>query len=387
MADKDTLKTTPLTGLNKALGGTMVDFAGYQMPLQFPSGIVAEHLHVREKAGLFDVSHMGPCILSLPERGGPDAHEKISAMFEPLVCGDIKGLAPGEMRYTLLLNEDGGILDDLMVARPFDPDAQGLLYIVVNAATKEADFARISKACTGAELHRLDDEMALLALQGPAARRVMSAIVPEAADMIFMTVKHINIEGVSGGACAVTCSGYTGEDGYEILVPAADAEGFAKRLLDHPDVAPIGLGARDSLRLEAGLCLYGHDMDETRSPVEANLTWAVSKSRREAAEFPGSKRILFQIENGADQKRVGLKLVDKAPAREGAEIATKSGEVVGVVTSGGHGHWVGAPVAMGYVARQYASLGAELDVIVRGKPRAAIVTRMPFMKQNYYRGQ
>lgn len=381
--NKAELKTTPLTSLHRSLGATMVDFAGYDMPLQYPGGIVGEHRQVRERAGLFDVSHMGPAFLELPGAGeGDAAHAKVAALFEPLVCGDIVGLAPGEMRYTLLLNEQGGIMDDLMVARPLEDGAQGGLYIVVNAATKEADFEHILACCVGAELNRADDG-ALIALQGPAARRVLSEIAPKSANMTFMTSSRIMIDAVE---CVVSCSGYTGEDGYEILVPASEAEALARRLLDHPDVAPIGLGARDSLRLEAGLCLYGHDMDETKTPVEASLTWAVSKARRERADFPGASKILEQIEKGADMRRVGLKLADKAPAREGAEIATRDGEVIGVITSGGHGHFAGFPVAMGYVPRTYAAIGTELDILVRNKPRAASVARMPFVQQNYFRG-
>ena len=388
-ASHATLKTTPLTGLHQSLGATMVDFAGYSMPLQYPGGIVGEHMQVREKAGLFDVSHMGPCLLGLPKAmrdslEGDEAHQAICALFEPLVCGDLAGLKPGEMRYTLLLADDGGILDDLMVARPLDDDAQGWLYIVVNAATKDADFQRILDKCPDAELRRLDDQAALLALQGPAARRVLSQILPETADMTFMTVERLFLDGTP---CIVTCSGYTGEDGYEILIGSEHAEPFAKRLLEHDGVAAIGLGARDSLRLEAGLCLYGHDMDETKTPVEASLTWAVSKQRREKADFPGAGKILQQIADGASMRRVGFRLLDKAPAREGAQIATRTGEVIGIITSGGHGHFAGFPVAMGYVPRTYAAVGTELDILVRNKPRAAVVTRMPFVQQNYYRGK
>ncbi len=381
--DTKDLKTTPLTALHRELGATMVDFAGYSMPVQYPSGVVAEHHHVREKAGLFDVSHMGPALLMAAELGGGDeAHARICSIFEPLVCGDLASLSPGELRYTLLLDENGGILDDLIVSRPGSAGFQGALYIVVNAGCKEADFARIEAACTGAKLVR-SDMNGLLALQGPAARKVLIELAPKLKDLVFMTSASVEILGAS---CIVTCSGYTGEDGFEILVPAADAERLARRLLEHPDVAPIGLGARDSLRLEAGLCLYGHDMDQLKTPVEASLTWAVSKSRRARADFPGAARILAQIENGADVKRVGLKLLDKAPAREGAAIALKNGDEIGVVTSGGPGLTYGAPIAMGYVPRPFSAIGTEVDIIVRNKPRAAVVTRMPFVKQSYFRG-
>ncbi len=362
----------------------MVDFAGYSMPIQFESGIIPEHHQVREKCGLFDVSHMGPAFLKLEDTtlSGDAAHAKISGIFEQLVCGDIAGLAPGEMRYTLLLNEDGGILDDLMVTRPAAPEEQGSLYIVVNAGCKEDDFALIADKCGGAVLERVD-ENALIAVQGPKTRAVMAEYAPALSDMVFMTAKRVDVRGVN---CLVSCSGYTGEDGYEILVPAEHAETISKTLLENADIAPIGLGARDSLRLEAGLCLYGHDMDENKTPIEASLTWAVSKVRRSEADFPGAEKILSQIENGAEMKRIGLELVDKAPAREGAEIATKDGEVIGVITSGGHGHTAGKPVAMGYVQRAYMQAGTELDILVRNKPRAAIVTKMPFVKQNYFRG-
>ena len=380
---KAPLKTTPLTALHQSLGASMVDFAGYNMPLQYPGGIVAEHRQVRERAGLFDVSHMGPCFLGLENAGAGDAaHEAICNLFEPLVCGDIRSLKPGEMRYTLLLNEEGGILDDLIVTRPLADEEQGWLYIVVNAGTKEEDFALIEERCAPAVLKRADDQ-SLVALQGPAARRVMAELSPEAAELVFMTSRVTEVNGVR---CRVSCSGYTGEDGFEILVEAQSAEALTQKLLEHSEVAPIGLGARDSLRLEAGLCLYGHDMDATKTPIEASLTWAVAKPRRERADFPGAQKILDQIANGVESRRVGLTLIDKAPAREGAAIATKDGESVGVITSGGHGHFVGQPVAMGYVPRAYAAVGTELDVIVRNKARAAVVTRTPFVPQNYYRG-
>ncbi|ACT58743.1 glycine cleavage system T protein [Hirschia baltica ATCC 49814] len=382
------LKLTPLSKLNHSMGGKMVDFAGYSMPIQFDSGIIPEHHHVREKCGLFDVSHMGPAFLKLEEMGsetaltGDAAHAKIAGIFEQLVCGDIAGLAPGEMRYTLLLNDDGGILDDLMVTRPFAPEEQGCLYIVVNAGCKEEDFALISEKCEGAVLERADDN-ALIAVQGPLTRKLMAKYAPQLADMVFMTAKRVDVCGVN---CLASCSGYTGEDGYEILVPAEHAETITKTLLEDSGIAPIGLGARDSLRLEAGLCLYGHDMDTSKTPIEASLTWAVSKVRRDEADFPGGEKIIAQIENGTDMKRIGLTLIDKAPAREGSEIATKDGKIIGVITSGGHGHTAGKPVAMGYVQRGYTQAGTELDVLVRNKPRAAVVSRMPFVKQNYYRG-
>jgi aminomethyltransferase len=376
------LKKTPLHALHVRLGARMVDFAGYDMPVQYPEGIMAEHNWTRTHAGLFDVSHMGPCFLTLPQLGGPDAHESISEIFEPLVCADVRGLAPGEQKLTLLLNEEGGILDDLMVARPFEEQRQGTLYIVVNAGTKEADFARIAAhAGDSARLSRADNH-ALLALQGPEAGAVMADLAPATKDMMFMQLRHIDIDGQS---CCISRSGYTGEDGFEILFPAEKADAFAQRLLSDSRVKPIGLGARDSLRLEAGMCLYGHDIDTTKTPVTAALAWTVSKARRERGDFPGAARILKELKDGPAARRVGIRPLGRAPAREGAEIQSAEGQVLGVVTSGGFGPTVNGPVAMGYVAASHAKTSTPLKLIVRGKALDAEVAALPFVPHKYKR--
>ncbi|MFY8031008.1 MAG: glycine cleavage system aminomethyltransferase GcvT, partial [Devosia sp.] len=312
MADETSdanLKTVVLNDKHIAAGGRMVPFSGYALPVQYPTGIMAEHKWTREHAGLFDVSHMGPSFLTLTERSGDDArdHAAIAALIEPLICGDIAGLAPGQVRYTLLLNDAGGALDDLMVAR--SPRFAGALYIVVNAGTKEGDFARIAAAAgNGAEFRRVDDN-ALLALQGPEAVAVLETLVPGVADLAFM---HYAPFQWGEEQLIISRSGYTGEDGYEILCSPRHAPALWDALLADERVKPIGLGARDSLRLEAGLPLYGHDLDETVSPTEAGLKFAVSKRRREAADFPGAARILKEFAGDLSRVRVGL-LVDGAP--------------------------------------------------------------------------
>lgn len=362
----ETLHRTPLYDLHVELGGKMVPFAGYEMPVQY-EGIMAEHKHTREAAGLFDVSHMGQA------RVTGDA-----GALEALITADLSQLGQGEQKYTLLLNEEGGIMDDLMVSRP---DTHGF-FIVVNAATKGADFAHMrDRFGRQAELIELNDR-ALLALQGPKAGAVMEEICPEAAKLTFMQAGRFEIDGAE---VFISRSGYTGEDGFEISIPDNRAEEIARKLLDDDRVKPIGLGARDSLRLEAGLCLYGHDMDETTTPVEAALTWAVAKSRREKADFPGARKILKQIEDKPGKKRVGFQLKDKAPAREGAEIA-RDGEVVGVVTSGGFAPTLGAPIGMGYVPVELARPGTEIDILVRGKARPAEIVKMPVVEHRFYRG-
>jgi len=362
-----TLFKTPLHALHVELGGKMVPFAGYDMPVQYPLGIMGEHKHTREKAGLFDVSHMGQA-----------RYKGDEAALEALITADLTAISAGEQKYTLLLNETGGIRDDLMVSRP---DGEGI-FLVVNAATKDHDFALIENATAGkGELTRIEDR-ALLALQGPAAKDVMERFCPQACKMVFMQCGAFTLDGAE---VLVSRSGYTGEDGFEISVHEDDAERIARLLIDQPEVEPIGLGARDSLRLEAGLCLYGHDMDETRTPVEASLIWALSKTRRERGDFPGADVVAAQIEAKTCQKRVGLTL-SGAPAREGAEIASKDGDVIGIVTSGGFGPTVNGPVAMGYVDRQYMQPGTEVDILVRGKARPAKIVKMPFVPANFYRG-
>ncbi|MEC9250184.1 MAG: glycine cleavage system aminomethyltransferase GcvT [Pseudomonadota bacterium] len=363
----DTLLKTPLHGLHVELGGKMVPFAGYDMPVQYPLGIMGEHKHCRAKAGLFDVSHMGQARYVGDE-----------AALEALITADLSALGAGEQKYTLLLNDKGGIRDDLMVSRP----AGEGLFLVVNAATKTEDFALIEAATAGkGTLTRIEDR-ALLALQGPEAKDVMARLCPAACEMVFMQCGAFELDGVE---VLISRSGYTGEDGFEISIPEADATRIAKLLLAQDEVEAIGLGARDSLRLEAGLCLYGHDMDENRTPVEASLIWAMAKTRRERGDFPGAAVIAQQIQDKTCQKRIGLRL-EGAPAREGAEIADKDGNIIGIVTSGGFGPTIEGPVAMGYIDRAFMAEGTEVDLIVRGRARAATVTKMPFVPNNFYRG-
>lgn len=379
-AASEDLKRTPLYALNVELGGKIVPFAGYEMPVQFPTGILKEHLHTRASAGLFDVSHMGQAILHLEGKGG---HDDIAAAFETLVPGELKALKPGQIRYTLLLNDQGGIRDDLMATRPFAPEEAGTLFLVVNAGTKEADFAHIAAALKGrVRVERLEDR-ALIALQGPKAFEVLERIVPGVATMGFMTMRKFQWERQT---LFISRSGYTGEDGYEISVPGAMATAFARVLLADSDVLPIGLGARDSLRLEAGLCLYGHDIDEATTPVEADLTWAIGKRRKLEKGFPGDARILDEMFNGAKRLRVGIRPEGKAPAREGTEIVNAEGAVIGRITSGGFGPSVNGPVAMGYVSPQYAKDGTALGLKVRTQVLPARVVPMPFVPKRFYKG-
>lgn len=360
------LLKTPLHALHVELGAKMVPFAGYDMPVQYPAGVKAEHLHTRAKAGLFDVSHMGQVTLT-----GADAARDL----ERLVPGDLDGLAVGQMRYSMFTNEAGGILDDLMVCRIED----GLM-VVVNAACKDADIAHM-RANLSSEITVLEDR-ALIALQGPGAEAALSALAPAAATLSFMTGAEMDVDGAT---CFVTRSGYTGEDGYEISVPADQADALARKLLAQNDVEPIGLGARDSLRLEAGLCLYGHDIDETTTPVEAALTWSIGKRRREEGGFPGAEIILDQIKNGAPRKRVGILPEGRAPAREGTEIQAPDGTSIGTITSGGFGPSLEAPLAMGYVTTGHAAAGSALNVVVRGKALPAKTAKMPFVPNGYKR--
>ena len=369
----ETLKTTPLHALHVELGAKMVPFAGYDMPVQYPAGVLAEHLHTREAAGLFDVSHMGQAFLR-----GPD-HATVAAALEALVPGDIRDLAVGAMRYTLFLNDKGGIRDDFMATRMKE---DGVLYLVVNAACKDADFAHLEvNLPAGVTLERMPTR-GLLALQGPKAAEVLARLAPDAPSLGFMTCTEIDVAGVP---CLVSRAGYTGEDGYEISIPAEETVALAKKLFAEAEVKPIGLGARDSLRLEAGLCLYGHDIDEATTPVEAGLTWTIAKRRREEANFPGAKIILDQIANGAARKRVGFLPEGKAPAREGTEITDASGRKIGVVTSGGYGPTVGGPIAMGYVETASAKVDTAIDLMVRGKGRPAKVAPMPFVTKRFHK--
>ncbi len=366
----DTLKITPLDALNRELGARMVPFAGYAMPVQYPAGILTEHLHCRAKAGLFDVSHMGQATLS-----GPGA----IAALERLIPGDIQGLKPGRQRYSMLTTETGGILDDFMVARIGEDE----LFLVVNAGCKEADFAHIGADLpAGVTLVRHEDR-ALVALQGPDAAKVFARLAPDSATMSFMDVRDFEIAGI--GRVRASRSGYTGEDGFEISVPGDTAEAFVRRLLAEPEVAPVGLGARDSLRLEAGLPLYGNDIDTTTTPVEAGLTFAINKRRKMAWDFAGGPAIRDQLDNGPTRRRVGILPEGRAPARGGTEIVDAQGNVIGTVTSGGFGPTVNGPIAMGYVDRAHATDGTAVALMVRGKALPARIVAMPFTPHRYAR--
>jgi len=376
----ETLKRTPLYDLHVEHGAKMVPFAGYEMPVQF-EGVKPEHLWTRAEAGLFDVSHMGPCFLFLKDGlGESGAHEKIAAAMERLVPSNIAILKPGQGRLSVLLNEEGGILDDLIITRM--PGIDGMLYIVVNGAVKAQDWALIEdKLSDVARLQKADDRI-LMALQGPKAEAVLVDHFPEAADLTFMRCAYLQ---KGDEKIMLSRSGYTGEDGYELLLPNNEyGIGLVKALLEDARVKPIGLGARDSLRLEAGLCLYGHDMDPSRDPIEADLGWVIQKSRRERADFPGAERILKAFSEGPAEKRVGIQPLERAPAREGTEIHV-NGERVGTVTSGGFGPSVDRPIAMGYVRADLTEPGTKIDLMVRGKARAAEVCALPFVQPNYKR--
>ena len=370
------LLTTPLNALHLELGARMVPFAGYSMPVQYPAGLMAEHLHTRAQAGLFDVSHMGQLRLI-----GPDA----AAAFETLMPVDVIDLPVGKQRYGLLLNEAGGIIDDLMFLR-VGPDE---IFVIVNGACKVGDIAHIqAQIGQRCQVVPLPDQ-ALLALQGPQAAAVLARLTPGAAQLVFMTGARLAI---AGADCLVTRSGYTGEDGFEISVPAAQAEALARTLLAQPEVQPIGLGARNSLRLEAGLCLYGNDLDVTTTPVEAGLNWAMQKVRRSggarAGGFIGADVVLAQLDNPASltRQRVALIAQERVPVREPAVLENLDGQHIGHVTSGLLSPTLNQPIALAYVQPDYAALGTELFAIVRGKPVPMVVAPTPFVPTRYYRG-
>jgi glycine cleavage system T protein (aminomethyltransferase) len=368
------LKKTPLNALHRSLGAKMVEFAGYDMPVQFPLGVLKEHLHTREKAGLFDVSHMGQAAIV-----GPD-HETAAKALETLVPGEIQKLGAGRQRLTVLLNDSGGILDDLMVSRSH---TDGRLNIVVNGACKEADYAYLDERLPeNVKLERFDTR-GLLALQGPKASEVLAKHAPAAADIKFMRFAEMQIGDITA---TVTRGGYTGEDGFEISTRQEDTEKLAKLLLAHPDVESIGLGARDSLRLEAGMCLYGHDLTPEISPVEGNIAFTIGKRRRIEGGFAGAERILHELAEGPARLRVGILPEGRAPAREGVEIQSTDGNVIGVVTSGGFGPTLGGPVVMGYVDMNHCATGTDIQLMVRGKALPARVVDMPFVPHNYFRG-
>ena len=370
------LLTTPLHALHLELGARMVAFAGYSMPVQYPSGLVAEHLHTRQAAGLFDVSHMGQ--LRLVGRGA-------AAALESLMPVDVIDLPVGKQRYGLLLHETGGILDDLMLFNK----GLGEIFAIVNGACKVADFAYI-EAQIGRHCQVLPQpEQALLALQGPLAGAALARLAPDTAALVFMSGGDFSMAGCD---CFVTRSGYTGEDGFEISVPAAQVETLARALLAQPEVKPVGLGARNSLRLEAGLCLYGNDMDTTTTPPEAALTWAIPKVRRtggaRAGGFPGADLVLAQIDNPArlTRKRVALRATERVPVRGPATLENMDGQHIGQVTSGLLSPSLNQPIAMGYVQPDYAAVGTELFALVRGKPVPMVVVATPLVPTHYYRG-
>jgi aminomethyltransferase len=374
-SQEEQLLHTPLHGLHLELGARMVPFAGYSMPVQYPAGLMAEHHQTRNSAGLFDVSHMGQLRLV-----GGDA----AAAFETLMPVDVIGLAPGKQRYGLLLTEDGTIIDDLMfVNRGRD------LFVIVNGACKVGDIAHI-KARIGMRCEVMPmPERALLALQGPKAVEALKRLVPDVDKLVFMTGGDFKWEGAD---LFVTRSGYTGEDGFEISVHKSRADAFARALLAQPEVKPVGLGARNSLRLEAGLCLYGNDIDTTTTPVEAALNWAMQKVRRTGGEraggFPGAAKVLGQLDGTVplERKRVGLVALDRVPVREHTELRDAQGNKIGEVTSGLLGPTTNQPVAMGYVPPAQAAIGTRIDAIVRGKPVPMHVAAMPFVPNRYHRG-
>lgn len=363
---------TPLYDLHIDMGGKMVPFAGYDMPVQYTSmGVMKEHLHTRTHAGLFDVSHMGQALLTCTS-GDP------AKALERLVPSDVVGLGHGKQRYTVLLNDQGGIIDDLMVARLDD----STLLLVVNAACKDNDFAYIAQKLADASLTRMDDR-ALLALQGPKAESVLAAIIPAVTDMMFMDVLQTTWNGVH---LYISRSGYTGEDGFEISVPAERADEFARLLLKNPACALIGLGARDSLRLEAGLCLYGHDITTANTPVDANLKWTIAKRRREEKSFPAADSILASIASGTKQVRVGIKPQGRAPVREGVTLHDADGAQIGVVTSGGFGPTFEGPIAMGYVDATHSKADTTIYANVRGQQLPCTVSALPFVPTRYKKG-
>jgi len=367
------LHTTPLHALHLELGAKMAGFAGYDMPIHYPLGVLGEHNHTRKAAGLFDVSHMGQARLVANDKGA-----SASALFERLTPAALTTLKPNHMRYGLLTNEQGGIIDDLMMSHIDDG-----LWLVINAADKQAKFAYLSEHLADKAVLEIA-ECALLALQGPQAADILAQIFPEVMDLRFMQTAYVVWQ---GAPVLLSRCGYTGEDGFEISLPAELGEEFARLLLAQQGVAPVGLGARDSLRLEAGLCLYGQDIDATTTPIEADLAWTVSKQRLQAGDFLGADIIKAQLATGAARKRVGIAPQTRAPARTGTQIQNMKDEPIGQVTSGGFAPSLNAPIAMGYVATDYAALDTELNLLVRGNAMPAKITTLPFVAHNYYRSR
>ena len=373
MSTVDNIKATALYDLHLQLGGKMVPFAGYQMPVQYPMGIIKEHSHTRNQAGLFDVSHMGQVVVS---------GVGTTAALEKLVPVDVGGLSLNKQSYALFTNAQGGVEDDLMITRWGDEE----YFLVVNAACKDKDIAYLCANLPNSTVKPLTDR-GLIALQGPMAKDVMANLAPQVNELVFMTGCWASIAGVD---CHVTRSGYTGEDGFEISIANDDLTKVTQLLLDDDRVEAIGLGARDALRLEAGLCLYGHDITEQTTPIEASLNWSISPSRRiggaKQGGFPGADIILPQFQQMPAKKRVGLLVEGRSPIREGVELVNELGESIGSVTSGGFGASVGAPVAMGYVHSEYSQIGTVIQALLRGKPVAVTVAKLPFVQQRYYRG-
>ena len=367
MADETPSKRTPLYDLHIELDGKMVEFAGWDMPVQYPDGIIAEHTQCREKAVLFDVSHMGQVILK---------GDTAARALEALVPSVIDGLKPGAARYTVFTNEAGGILDDLIVSNVGED-----LFAVVNASMRDQDITHMRANLDGVDVIELTDR-ALVAVQGPSAEAVVAALAPQAADLTFMETTEADM---LGAACRISRLGYTGEDGFEISMPDERAVEITRALLDHEDCAPAGLGARDSLRLEAGLCLYGNDIDTETSPVEAQIRWIIQKRRREEGGFPGAERILRDLADGPARKLVGIKPDGRAPARHGVEITGPDGSKIGDVTSGGFGPTLGGPLSMGYVTSAHAEPGSAINLLVRSKAMPATVVALPFVAHNYKR--
>jgi aminomethyltransferase len=374
-AQTEDLHKTPLYDTHVNWGGRMVGFAGYAMPVQY-KGVIAEHEQTRTAASLFDVSHMGQVIVT-----GPD-HETTARALETLMPGDLVGLNLGEMRYTLLLNDEGGIEDDLIVTRPAEDGTDGVLMIVFNAGRKDHDVAILREKLDSSIKIETFWDKALMALQGPKAADVLARYCDLPSKLSFMNAAATTIEGMD---VYVSRSGYTGEDGFELSVSADDAVKLAELLVSNDEVEPAGLGARDSLRLEAGLCLYGHDMDDKRDPISAGLIFAIGKGRRVEGGFAGAPVVQKIIKDGASEKRVGVKFEGRLPVREGAEIVDENGAKIGVVTSGTFGPTIGAPVAFAYVPKDKAALGTELTAMVRGKPVKGVVEKLPFTPANYVR--
>lgn len=366
-------RRTSLYDEHLKLGARMVPFAGYDMPVQYPAGILAEHNWTRESAGLFDVSHMGQCLVT------GESFEAVARAMEALVPADVLGLGPRQQRYAQFLAPDGGTLDDLMITRHAE---DGRLYVVVNAGRKDHDYAWMERHFpAGIALKRRDD-LSLVALQGPKAEAALAKLAPAVKDIPFMSYADVDIGGIGA---QVSRSGYTGEDGFEISVPSADAARLWNLLLADPAVKPAGLGARDSLRLEAGLCLYGHELDETISPVEADLVWSIARRRRAEGGFIGAGRVQKELAEGVSRKRVGIRPQGRAPAREGTVIADLAGREIGKVTSGGFGPSVGGPIAMGYVEAGSSVPGTKVQLIVRGTPMPAGIVKLPFIPNRFKR--